>query len=447
MCRVSVIMPLYNAEKYLEECLDSVMAQTFTDFELICVNDASTDDTLEIAERFWAKDSRIKILNNDVRSGAAYARNKGMEEAQGEYLAFLDGDDIFDEGMLGAAYQTAIDCMADIVMYEYKHVPSELINRKLKVSHSKSYRERYSKRPFSILEYEPYECLNWALSPCNKIYRREFVQKHRLTFQNLPSSNDVYFVCMALMLSERSLLLDDERVMVYARDHGGPDRISADRDPMCAYRAFLHIAEELKARGLFDSLYACFYYRFFRAMKSALRQCKMEERAKEFYGFLREKGLDEICSVSGDCTDKLDMFIRTEMERFRMQDFDSGWYKEEPGLKMELSQKPNAEKVTALFEEYKRANKKVGIWGVGANGVSVLAFCRKNHLQVDMVIDRAEEKQGCIVEGYPVEEPERIKDRLDVIIVSARHIAEGIKKELSDSKVEVIDLNEFLYVY
>ncbi len=84
---------------------------------------------------------------------------------------------------------------------------------------------------------------------------------------------------------------------------------------------------------------------------------------------------------------------------------------------------------------------------MGANGVSVLAFCRENHLQVDMVIDRAEEKQGRIVEGYSVEEPERIKDRLDVIIVSARHIAEGIKKELSDSKVEVIDLNEFLYVY
>ena len=126
MSKMSVIMPLYNAEKYLEECLDSVMAQTFTDFELICVNDAATDATLEIAERFRAKDSRIKILNNDVRSGAAYARNKGMEDAQGEYLAFLDGDDIFDEGMLGAAYQTAIDCMADIVMYEYKHVPKAM---------------------------------------------------------------------------------------------------------------------------------------------------------------------------------------------------------------------------------------------------------------------------------------------------------------------------------
>lgn len=447
MCKISVIMPLYNADKYLEECLDSVLAQTFTEFELICVNDASTDSTMEIVERFREKDGRIKILVNAERKGAAYSRNRGMQEAKGQYLTFLDGDDIFDKDMLRAAYQAAADHNVDLVMYEYRHVTSDHVHDKLQVFHGKPYRERYCKKPFSILEHAPYECLNWALSPWNKLYEREFVQKHRLTFQDLPSSNDVYFVCMALMLSERSLLLNDERVMVYARDHGEPGRISADRDPMCAYRAFLHIAEGLKARGLFGSMYACFYYRFYRAMKSAVRQCKTEERARDFYHFLREDGISAIRAAGGAYFDKLDIFIRNEIEQFRERDFDSGWFKEELGLRMELSQQSNAKVVTDLFEEYKKSNKRIGIWGAGANGVSLLAFCRENRLQVDMVIDRSKEKQGCVVEGYQVGKPEEIGDRLQVILVSSRYIAERVRAELSGKKMEVIDLNQVLYVY
>ncbi len=447
MVSISIIMPVYNVAKYLEECINSVLKQTYTDFELLCINDASTDATLEILQKFQTKDSRIKILSNAERQGAAYSRNRGMKEATGQFLAFLDGDDIYDEDMYNTAYHVAVENNADIVMYEYRHVASDRIYNKLEVFHSPKYIERYCREPFSILDYEPYECVNWGLSPCNKIYRKEMVQNNHLIFQDLPSSNDVYFVCMALMLSKRILLLNDTRVMVYLRDHDEPTRISVDRDPKCAFQAFLHIAGELKVRGVFADLYACFYYRFFYAMRSALRQCKTEEKEKDFYGFLQEEGIGQICSMGGEYYDNLDAFVRNSIEQFKTQSFDSGWYKEETGLALQLSSKSNAETVIGLFEKFKNSHKAVGIWGAGANGISLLKFCRQNNLQVDMVIDTAKAKRGCMVEGYRIDGPEDINDHLQVIIVSARHICESVMKKVAKWNIEVIDLNQYIYIY
>lgn len=101
---ISIIMPLYNAERFLNETLQSIRNQTYTNYELICVDDCSTDRTFEMLQQAMKIDGRIRLLHNNVRSGAAVSRNKGMEEAKGEYLAFLDGDDIFEEEKIGRAH-------------------------------------------------------------------------------------------------------------------------------------------------------------------------------------------------------------------------------------------------------------------------------------------------------------------------------------------------------
>lgn len=91
--KISVIIPVYNAEKYLAETLDSVLNQTFTDFEVIAVNDGSTDNSLNILNEYGNKDSRIKIFSNS-NSGVSTARNTGIEKASGEYICFIDADDL-----------------------------------------------------------------------------------------------------------------------------------------------------------------------------------------------------------------------------------------------------------------------------------------------------------------------------------------------------------------
>ena len=92
MVKISLIIPIYNEEKYLEECLDSVLNQTFTDFEIICINDGSTDSSLKILEKYKSISDKLKVITQENR-GLGHARNRGLEIAKGEYICFLDGDD------------------------------------------------------------------------------------------------------------------------------------------------------------------------------------------------------------------------------------------------------------------------------------------------------------------------------------------------------------------
>ena len=93
MSRVTVLVAAYNAEKYLEACLDSLAAQTLKDIQIVCIDDASTDSTLQILQRYAAKDSRIQILQRSENAGQAVARNMGIQVADGDYITMLDADD------------------------------------------------------------------------------------------------------------------------------------------------------------------------------------------------------------------------------------------------------------------------------------------------------------------------------------------------------------------
>ena len=93
---VSVIIPVYNTEKYLKECLDSVLNQTLKEIEVICIDDKSTDNSLNILEKYAKKDSRIKLIKNEENTGQAIARNIGLNEVKGEYISFIDSDDKID---------------------------------------------------------------------------------------------------------------------------------------------------------------------------------------------------------------------------------------------------------------------------------------------------------------------------------------------------------------
>ena len=93
---ISVIIPFYNTEEYIKECLKSVLNQTFKEIEVICINDKSTDKSLKIVEKYARKDDRIKIINLDKKSGQSTARNRGLEIAKGEYISFVDSDDKID---------------------------------------------------------------------------------------------------------------------------------------------------------------------------------------------------------------------------------------------------------------------------------------------------------------------------------------------------------------
>jgi len=127
MVKISVIIPVYNTGKYLAECLDSVINQTFKDIEIICINDGSTDNSLSVLKRYAKKDKRIKVIIQ-INKGLSAVRNRGIEEAQGEYISFIDSDDVIDKDY----YKVLINLMkkhhADIVMAGMKIVNGDNVS-------------------------------------------------------------------------------------------------------------------------------------------------------------------------------------------------------------------------------------------------------------------------------------------------------------------------------
>ena len=119
MTKVSIIIPVYNAEKYLGKCLESLLSQTLQEMEIICVDDGSSDSSPEILKRFQERDGRVRILTQENQYAGA-ARNNGMKEAQGEYLLFLDADDFFENTLLEKVYNQGKKMEADIVLFGAK---------------------------------------------------------------------------------------------------------------------------------------------------------------------------------------------------------------------------------------------------------------------------------------------------------------------------------------
>ncbi|MBM7710553.1 glycosyltransferase family 2 protein [Enterococcus xiangfangensis] len=113
MCEISIIVPVYNVEKYLKKCVDSILAQTFTDFELILVDDGSPDNSGAICDQYAEQDSRVKVIHKE-NGGLSDARNAGIEVAKGKYLGFIDSDDYIAEDMYELLYNNIIREKADL---------------------------------------------------------------------------------------------------------------------------------------------------------------------------------------------------------------------------------------------------------------------------------------------------------------------------------------------
>lgn len=439
---ISVIMPLYNAARFLEETLISVSNQVFQNYELLCINDGSDDDTVDIVKKFQGKDSRIKLFNNDGHEGAAIARNRGIMEAKGEYLIFLDGDDICDEELLLMVYQKANDTNADIVMSESMHVTSEHIYDKKRIIHSRDYITKFCQQTVSVWNIKTCDFLVWPANPHTKLYRKKFIDQEHLEFQNLSCENDTFFVMMAYFLAKRVVRTESERIMLYVRDHDTPSRISSERDPMCMYYAMSKVRDELVKRNIFVPLSQMFYYRTFFFLADALRGAKMEDGRVKFSNFLVDEGFEKLFG-GYDGKYGIDQYIQEKKQKFVSMGLGEGW----EGLFSfyDVFLKDNLQEISGIFQMTDGKTRRVGVWGTGENGRRFLAFCRKYALPVHVVVDRDESKYGSYCEGYQIQLPQAVRE-VDTVI-STPNLGYKAVKELAQKykkNIEVIDLNSYI---
>ncbi len=218
---ISVIIPMYNTEFYLSECLDSLVNQTIKNFEVIIVDDGSTDKSLEIAEMYKSK-LNLNIIKQE-NQGASAARNNGMTHAKGKYIAFMDSDDVFATDALENMYNTINKNKSDVVIGKRGSiVKGELIDT--------SYRfpELYAKPVYNSGVKEHKFLLNIIGVP-SKMFRKDFLVKNKINFVEGMSSEDFIFSYEVALHTEKYSTYVDSNVYYYRAREKGDKSITQDR--------------------------------------------------------------------------------------------------------------------------------------------------------------------------------------------------------------------------
>ena len=244
--KVSLIMPVYNSEKYLKNTLDSIVNQTFEEFELIAIDDGSNDNSLNILNEYKKKDSRIRVIKQE-NSGVSKTRNKGILLAEGEYIGFIDADDLLEKDFLKVLYTLAYDNNADISMTGYS-----IFYKNSDLNVNKYTNLELDFKDISTRFESMLEC-GLGVNIWTKLYRKSMIENYKINFmENLNYDEDMFFSWKCALMSKR-ICFDNNTRYFY--------RLSLDSATMKYHEkmynkyccAFNDIREFAKRNNIYDS--------------------------------------------------------------------------------------------------------------------------------------------------------------------------------------------------
>ena len=252
MPRVSVVIPCFNCETFIRDTIQSVLAQSLRDFELICVDNNSTDATPQILQELASRDARIRVLS-EAEPGEGPARDAGLNAAAGEWLYFLDSDDLMKPMLLERAVNRGKNADADLVIFRTRYLDNQ-------TGEQRPCPECFETSWISVWEepgvFTPYHnpsrifnsFQNWVH---NKLYRARFIKGSNIHFQHIHRMADILFTCRALAESQRIALLDKE-LHFYRTNNLRSALFTTDEHPLDFYEAFLALKHQLEADGTLE---------------------------------------------------------------------------------------------------------------------------------------------------------------------------------------------------
>lgn len=299
--KVSVIVPVFNSEDLLDNCIESIENQSLKDIEIICIDDGSSDGSFNILNRFASEDARFKIHQQE-NTGAGAARNRGIEESTGEYLLFVDSDDYIEEETCERLYEQAnrLDC--DLVLFNsMRHFPND---RNLNLIHFKKNDEiDYHEKVFDF-EYFRDRIFDGEYGVIwNKFYKSSFIKDSHIIFPKHKLYNDVEFHVKTTLLAKRISYVDGT---FYHYNRSGHASLQTSfvktGNAMVFFDVLYGIVDFLLEIGMFDEFRKEFVnftiFELRNKLKSIDDENKQEffEKTKEFYYFL-ELSSDEINNI------------------------------------------------------------------------------------------------------------------------------------------------------
>ncbi len=398
MVSISIVIPVYNIEKYLKTCLDSIVNQTFKDFEVICVNDGSKDDSLEILNEYAKKDSRIKVVTQE-NGGSGSARNNGLKRAEGKYVQFLDGDDYFEPELLEKLYNLAEKHQADISVCSSRKVddegnitetrnPNSPLNlAKIILDKSFSYKD-FPEDIFSLI----------GTIPWNKLYLRQMLLDNNLKFPALTGPDDLCFVHMANVCAEKIAVIDDELIN-YRYNRPGSVQTYRANHTLDIVRAFLFIKDFLKEKRLYDFLEKAYIKALTFSVRWEISLCN-DEQYKKF------------------------------VEELKIL-FPNDWKIFEPALKKDY--------ITMDYLKKFIGDKKVYLWGASNFLKNLLEKEKNPYPNILGIIDKNEASWGKDFCGYRIHSPRILEEEPAEVLITVYNNPDAyiaIKKDVEEKYLQ-----------
>lgn len=287
---VSVIIPVYNAEKYLRQMLGTVVNQTLKRIEIVCVNDGSTDRSAEIIKEFSKNDNRIIYLEqSNINAGTA--RNKGLDAAKGKYVVFWDADDKFDKRTLEIMYEKSELKKADICVcgvneftdggkiYEADgYLRMDLIPKK----------DPFNKYDASERFFDLASNVLW-----NKMYLRDFLLEYNLRFQSIRQANDTAFVMLSLFLAN-AITCVKKKLVFYRVNNQNSLTGRSSETVFCPYEAYIYTLQEIKKYSDFPCVQKSFRNKTAKGMFRGLNIQTSFEAYVKLFEFLQKEGIKKL---------------------------------------------------------------------------------------------------------------------------------------------------------
>ncbi len=415
--KISIIMPVHNTGIYLEEALESIFLQSFREFELICVDDASTDKlTKEILMRYRSLHKNMYVIWLKENVGAGKARNIGFKKVQGEYVIFLDADDVFAEELLEEMYQCIGTSDADVCVCGHEEFYT--------IDQRKCFGTEWVPDQYKINgDTKEKWLLNISTVAWDKLCRVRYLRENNIYFQSLPSCNDVFFSCSVMINTKKRCYV--KKSLLFYRINTG-NQISTNRNPVNLYKAIKQLYNVEKKGQESSRLQKQIGVLLLRNGIWELNNSGNELNKQRYYNFLYEFFKDNEFIFQNSLLKALTEKIKNLPNEYKWlcgMDFYT---------QLRLTVKELKERIKVKAPIY--------LWGTGYRGNIFQQVCKEQAICLQGVADIKNCNVGEKTKyGYRIVSTETVLRDIGVVIASNEEIYESLLKY----NLNLINLGDF----